>query len=224
MSFNDLIKKSVLNQFAESSISLDKILATLAFTFLIALYIFVVYYLYTQGTFYDKNFNSTLVGLAIITCGIVLALQSSLVISLGMVGALSIVRFRTAIKEPKDLLFLFWSISVGIICGAGMFAAALIVSLVVSASIFLLELVPLGKANMLLLLNLEELKYEIEILECVKKYFKFYRVRSRNVGKDGVDIIIQLRTKKPNELLCEILELEGIKGASLISQKGEVNF
>ena len=114
--FSDIFKKSFLEGFTGGDISTGRIAATLAVTALIALYIFVIYRVVTRKTFYSKTFNISLVALAVVTSAIILAMQSNLVISLGMVGALSIIRFRTAIKDPMDLVFLFWSISVGIRC------------------------------------------------------------------------------------------------------------
>ena len=124
MSFKDIFKKSFLEGFTAMDISTSKILATLAMVVILSLYIFCIYQVVTRKTFYSKTFNISLAAIAIITASIILAMQSNLVISLGMVGALSIVRFRTAIKDPMDLIFLFWSISIGIICGGGLYEDA----------------------------------------------------------------------------------------------------
>ena len=118
MSFKDIFKKSFLEGFASTEITTLTVVTALGVACLLALYIFFVYRVVTRKTFYSKNFNITLAGVTVITASLILTMQSSVVLSLGMVGALSIVRFRTAIKEPMDLMFLFWSISVGIICGA----------------------------------------------------------------------------------------------------------
>ena len=115
MSFKDVFKKSFVEGFAASEVSGKAILAGLGFAAVLALYIFFVYRVMTRKTFYSKNFGIALVGVAMTTTALILTMQSSVVISLGMVGALSIVRYRTAIKDPLDLMFLFWSISVGII-------------------------------------------------------------------------------------------------------------
>ena len=115
MSFSDVIKKSVLEGFTQSDIGTVTIVVTLGVTGLIALYIFAFYRLASRSAFYNRDFNKTLALMPIVTAGIVLAMQSSIVISLGMVGALSIVRFRNAVKDSMDLLYLFWSIGVGII-------------------------------------------------------------------------------------------------------------
>ena len=121
MSFTDLFKNSVVEGFTNADISLSKILVTLGITVVLALYIFAIYRLATKSVFYSKGFAISMAAISVITAAILIAMQSNLVISLGMVGALSIVRFRTAIKDPMDLLFLFWSIGVGIICGAGLY-------------------------------------------------------------------------------------------------------
>ena len=118
MSFRDVIKKSVLEGFVQSDIGTVAVLVTLGITTLLALYIYYIYRLSSRSAFYSRDFNKTLALMPVVTAAIVLAMQSSIVISLGMVGALSIVRFRNAVKDPMDLLFLFWSISVGIVCGA----------------------------------------------------------------------------------------------------------
>ena len=142
MSFTDVIKKSVLDGFNYADFSAARMVTTLAFTFVLALYIFFVYRYLTRSSFYNKNYAVTMSIISVVTAGIVLAMQSNLVISLGMVGALSIVRFRTAIKEPLDLLFLFWSIGSGIITGAGLFELGIIVALVVTIGLFILQIIP----------------------------------------------------------------------------------
>ena len=114
MGFNDVLKKSFVQATTES-MSRGSAIAALAAACFIAVYIFFIYQVVTRKAFYNKNFNISLVALSLITTAIILSIQSSVVISLGMVGALSIVRFRTAVKEPMDLVFLFWSISVGIL-------------------------------------------------------------------------------------------------------------
>ena len=115
MSFKDIFKKSFLEGYAGTEINTTTIVVALAIASALAFYMFLVYRVATRKTFYSKNFNISLAGITVITAGLILTMQSSVVLSLGMVGALSIVRFRTAIKDPMDLMFLFWSISVGII-------------------------------------------------------------------------------------------------------------
>ena len=120
MSFKDIFKKSFLEGFATAELTGRVILAALGIAAVLALYIFFVYRVMTRKTFYSRNFGIAMAGVTVITASLILTMQSSVVISLGMVGALSIVRFRTAIKEPMDIAFLFWAIAVGIILAAGM--------------------------------------------------------------------------------------------------------
>ena len=224
MSFQDVFKKSFLEGFTSMDISAGRVMATLSVTCALALYIFLIYRVVTRKSFYSKGFNVALEAMSVITAAIILAMQSNLVISLGMVGALSIVRFRTAIKDPMDLVFLFWSISVGIICGAGLYEVALLSSLVVTVLILVLENLPVSRAPMMLVVNLSDADGEAELLEMVKKYSKFFKVKSRNLASGKMDIVIEVRVKKEAELAGSVGKLSKVQAVSLISHDGEVTF
>lgn len=222
--FSDIFKKSFLEGFTGGDISTGRIAATLAVTALIAIYIFVIYRVVTRKTFYSKTFNISLTALAVITAAIILAMQSNLVISLGMVGALSIIRFRTAIKDPMDLVFLFWSISVGIICGAGLYEIALLTSLLVTVAIIGLDLLPTSKAPMMLVVNATELEAEEAILSAAKASGKVCKVKSRNVSAGHLDMIVEVRVAREAELVKAVSEITAVSSVSLISHDGEVTF
>lgn len=224
MGFKDVFKKSFLEGFTSMDITTAKIFATLFVTALLALYIFAIYRLVTRKVFYSKNFNIALAALAMITAAIILAMQSNLVISLGMVGALSIIRFRTAIKDPMDLVFLFWSISIGIICGAGLYEVALITSVAVTVFILVLDMIPVSKAPMMLVVNSSNMEDEKKVLETVGRYTKSYKVKSRNLSKGRLDMVVELRVKDESGLVAEVAAMEGMIGASLIAHDGEVTF
>ncbi len=224
MGFGDIFKKSFMEGFYSTDVSLATILLSLAIVCLIALYIFFAYRLLTRRTFYNKNFGISLAALAIITAAIILTIQSSIVISLGMVGALSIVRFRTAIKEPLDLVFLFWSISAGIICGAGLYSLAIIVSLIVTVALLVLDLIPVTKAPMLLIVSTADPDGENALLDVVKKYSKYYRVKSRNVSSGRMDLIVEVRVKEEAALVKEACALKGMDSVSLLSHDGETTY
>ena len=224
MSFKDIFKKSFLEGFAGTEIGLTTILVAMAVASALALYIFLAYRVVTRKTFYSKNFNISLAGITVITAALILTMQSSVVLSLGMVGALSIVRFRTAIKDPMDLMFLFWSISVGIICGAGLAQVAVILSVVVTVGILVLDQMPVAKAPMILVVNAGDLDAEKRIAETVKLYDKHYRVKSRNMTSSSLDLIVELRTAKGAELISQIVAVEGVTSASMLSHDGEVTF
>ena len=224
MGFKDVFKKSFLEGFTSMDITTAKIAATLFVAALLALYVFAIYRLVTRKVFYSKNFNISLAAMSIITAAIILAMQSNLVISLGMVGALSIVRFRTAIKDPMDLVFMFWSISIGIICGAGLYEVALVTSVAVTIFILVLDMIPVSKAPMMLVVNSSKMDGEQQILDVVGKYTKSYKVKSRNLSNGRLDMVVELRVKEESALVSEVAALEGMIGASLIAHDGEVTF
>ena len=221
MNFSDVIKKSVIEGFSYADMSTVKIIITLVITFIIALYIFAVYRLVSKSAFYVKSFHISMAVISVITAGIILAMQSSIVISLGMVGALSIVRFRTAIKDPMDLLFLFWSIGTGIICGAGLYKIAVIMALLVTVGILLLDMLPVRLSPYLLIINADSVAIEDDILDLLQEAGR-YKMRSKNVTQEGMDLIYEVKVRRDKELLADISELKGIRNVSLLAHDGEV--
>ena len=222
MSFNDAIKKSVLEGFSYSDFSTTKILTTLIITFLISLYIFLIYRLTTKNTFYNKGFNVSMAALAMVTSGIVMAMQSNLVISLGMVGALSIVRFRTAVKDPMDLFYLFWSIGTGIMCGASLYELCIWVSLAVTAVIVVFSALPLSFSPYILILKTRRDVPEKDLTDIIEKYSKRIHINSKNVSVDDANYIIEIRTKKCGELVDELSKVEGVIDATVMYQDTEI--
>lgn len=224
MSFKDIFKKSFLEGFASAEITSVTIVAALGIASLLALYIFLVYRVMTRKTFYSKSFSISLAGVTLITTALILTMQSSVVLSLGMVGALSIVRFRTAIKDPLDLMFLFWSISIGIICGAGLAQVAVILSVVLTLGIFILDRLPVARAPMILVVNARDLDAESRIMDIVGSHDSHARVKSRNMTETSLDLVVEMRTAQGNTLVREVMKLEGILSASLIAHDGEATF
>ncbi len=224
MNFSDILKKSFVEGYASSALSVKSILLCMVITILISAYIFILYRVINRQSFYSKNFNISLPAMAVITAAIILTIQSSIIISLGMVGALSIVRFRTAIKDPMDLVFLFWSISVGIVCGAGFAVIAVIASLVLTCGILLANWLPIAKAPQILLVNSDSFENEKEIMEIVGKYCSLHKVKARNLTKDHLDMAIEVRVREEAQLVRELMKLEAIVSASLIAHDGEVTF
>lgn len=221
MSVRDVIKNSFLNQI-NTEISTTTVLAVLAVTAVLGIYLFFVYRMVCKRAFYSKSFAISLVVVALVTSIIIITIQSSVVISLGMVGALSIVRFRTAIKDPMDLAFLFWAISIGIICGANLYEIALEGSLVITVIMLLLYLVPNVQPALLLLVNTTDLKAEKVIEEILKKGTRYYKIKSRNVTSEGIDMIIELKTKDEMELIQNISALKEVESATLMAHDGEI--
>lgn len=224
MTFQDIFKRSFLEGWANTTISSEEVAVSLVITAVLALYIFLVYRLFTKETFYSRSFNISLVGVAVITAAIIVTIHSSIVVSLGMVGALSIVRFRTAVKDPVDLMFLFWSIGVGLICGAGHAEYAVILSVVLTICIFLLERMPVAKASMILVVNTSDLDIEVAVIALVRRYAKGVKVKARNYNKEGVNMTMELRVNGGAEMMRELLSMKGVEMASLLEHNGEAVF
>ena len=222
MGITDVIKKSVLEGFTSGDMSTTEIMVTLGITFVIGLYIFFVYKMVSKTALYDKSFHVSMTLISVITAGIIVAMQSSIVISLGMVGALSIVRFRTAIKNPMDLLFLFWSIGTGIVCGAGMFEIAIMVALITTVGMMVLEYMPGNRKIYLLIVNGNNDLQEDDILNVAKPLVKKCKVKTRNIKKYGCDYIFEVDTKQEKELVEALRKVKNIEQLSLLHHEGEV--
>lgn len=222
MNFGDIIKKSVLEGFSSGDLSTVGIAVSLGMAVLLGLFIYFIYRISSKSAFYNRSFNKSLATLPVITAGIMLAMQSNLVISLGMVGALSIVRFRNAVKDAADLTFLFWSISMGIITGAGLYELSIILSLAVTALIFLLDLLPTFRAPCILVVSGDSTGLEKALLTAVKTNAKALRVRSRSVTKRGVEWILELRVKNEAALVEAVSAVEGIGSINLMSHDGDL--
>ena len=210
--------------YTSENIKIMQVVMVLVMACVIGSYIYVIYRLVTKKTFYSKSFNISLAVITVVTAAIILAVQSSIVISLGMVGALSIVRFRTAVKEPMDLCFLFWSIAAGICCGARVMEVAIILSALLTVLVVILDKLPIGQAPMILIMNLKDAKKEPAIIGEVKKYSRYYKVKSRNVSPLKCNLIIEVRVREEYEMVQAISALEGVESVSLVSHDGEVTF
>jgi len=224
MSFTDVIKKSVLEGFHAGDLPTISMAITLGMAVAMGLFIYAVYRLTAKGSFYNRGFNKSLATLPVITAGILLAMQSNLVISLGMVGALSIVRFRNAVKDPADLTFLFWSISMGIIVGAGLYKLAILLSLAATVLIFGLDLIPTFRAPCMLVVSGESGMEEAELIHCVKSVCPRVRIRSRNISKRGLEWILEVSVKDGADLVNQVAAIPGVISVNLMSHDGEVRF
>ena len=224
MGFKDIFKKSFLEGFSRYDMSPVNIIIVMAISSVFALYIFLAYRLLTRKTFYSKTFNISLAAVTVITTAVILTIQSSVVISLGMVGALSIVRFRTAVKEPMDLAFMFWAISTGIICGAGLAEIACVLAFVLTVALFVLDRVPIGKAPQILMVSAEGYDVEKIIVDIVKKYSAYYTVKSRSLSNNRSDFVLELRIQcdKESNMMKEVSALPSVLYSSLLRHDGEV--
>ncbi len=221
--FSDIFKKSFLEGYASIELSAKQILVVIFFAVLLGLYIYAVYRFMTRKTFYSKSFNISLVLMSVITAAIILTVQSSVVISLGMVGALSIVRFRTAVKDPMDLAFLFWAISVGIICGAGLVEIAIILSVITTIVIYILDRIPVIKAPVILVVN-AGVDSDPQILEKIRDNTRSYEEKSRVLTNGVLELVYELRTNDSAALARSISSVDGVSSVSVMSHEGEVSF
>lgn len=217
MGINDIIKNSFLNNFTET-ISLSTVVTTGEISILFALIVYIVYLISCDKTVYSKKFNVAMSLMTVITAALVMSMQANIVISLGMVGALSIVRFRTAIKEPKDLLFLFWSITNGIIIGAGLYSIAAVLAIGLSICLIVFELIPAKRKSMLLVVNLSAVEDELIVEKELKKLWVRFKVKSRNVFKDRADIMYEISTRKDRQLVTTLSRIEEVVSLNLIKQ------
>lgn len=220
MSFKDMIKNSVLESFS-SDITPQRIIIVLLVALVLGLYVFVIYRMAVNNEFYSKDFNRTLVLMAVVTAGIVLAIQSNLVISLGMVGALSIVRFRTAIKSSIDLFFLFWAISIGIICGAGLYLLALLLSIIVTVGLFVTNIMasPIGLG--LLVMNCATVEDADAAVEALRPAVKFLRLKNKMISAGNVEVVLEYKTADESGLEKALASNERVKRFSIMNYDRE---
>ena len=220
----DIIKKSFMEGYSATDITTKTVMMALLITAVLSVYIFFLYRSITRKTFYSKNFNISLVGVSLVTCTIILTIQSSIVVSLGMVGALSIVRFRTAVKDPMDLMFLFWAISTGIVCGAGFAEYAVLLAIILTVMVSTLSYVPIAKSPMILVINAMNTVQEEAIIDVLKKGAAYHSVKSRNLTSSTLDLTIELRTKEDSALVRDVQAIEGVQSVALLKHDGETTF
>jgi uncharacterized membrane protein YhiD involved in acid resistance len=217
--FTDIIKNSFLEETADFSIAAASV--SLLSALFIGLFIFFIYKKTYAGVMYSKPFNTSLVLLSVLTTFVILAVTSNVVLSLGMVGALSIVRFRTAIKEPLDLVFLFWSISVGIILGAGLYSLAFLGSAFITVILLVLTGKVDSSAPYILMLQLENENAELQATEIIKNHFGKIIVKSKSITDGQPELIYEVKVKNnETSFMNELSAIEGVQNATLVSYNG----
>ncbi len=215
------IGKAFLEGYATGDLDIGTMFLCIAVSTAMGAYIFLVYRLMKRKSFYNFGFNMSLVAMAVITSAIILTIQSNIVVSLGMVGALSIVRFRTAVKDPMDLVFLFWAISVGIICGAGFAMIAVIASVALTVVLLFVNVVRSDRGSQVLVVNADE-DIEAEAGAVLDEHCRSWKVRARNASKAGVHLAVEVRTHAPHDLVREMMKLPHVSAVSLVEHDGEI--
>lgn len=220
ITFNDIFKSNFIESF--TAVTVFDTVMTLLLAFIIGLFIFLVYRKTYAGVMYSQSFGITLIGLTMITAMLILAVTSNVVLSLGMVGALSIVRFRTAIKEPSDILFLFWSISVGIILSAGFYPLAIIGSIFIAIMLMVFYRSKTHERPYILVVHLEDKETEEAVNELLKNNTKKYSLKSKSVSPGLIELNYEVRLKEENtDFLNEINAMDRIDQTVLVSYNGE---
>lgn len=220
MSFQDIFKSNFLENINSVSV-LDMVLA-LVLAFGIGMFIFLIYKKTFAGVMYSSNFGVTLVALTMISTLVILAVTSNVVLSLGMVGALSIVRFRTAIKEPLDIAFLFWSIAVGIVLAAGMIVLAVFGSVIIGTVLLIFANKKSHFTPYMVVICCEGHDSELAATGFLKKQVKGLVVKGKTARKGSVELNIEIRMKDDNTDFVNILsEMKGVTSAVLVSYNGD---
>ena len=220
MSFQDLFKSSFLDNIASFS-ALDMAIA-MGLALVLGIFIFFVYKKTYTGVMYSAGFGVSLLGLTLVTTLIILAVTSNIILSLGMVGALSIVRFRTAIKEPLDIVFLFWAIAAGIVLGAGLLPLAVLGSLFIGVILVVFVNKKSVDSPFILIISSDSDSAEDEILGCVKQSVKRHSVKSKTLSDSGMEFTLEVRLKESStKFVGQIKNIAGVKSAALVSYNGD---
>ena len=220
MNFNDIFKSSFLENV--SSISVLDMALTIALSFGIGLFIYLIYKKTYRGVMYSSSFGTTLVALTMITSIVILAVTSNVVLTLGMVGALSIVRFRTAIKDPLDIAFLFWSIGAGIILAAGMIPLAIVGSVCIGLILLVFVNQKSHTHPYMVVLNCVNHDAEVKAKELLAKNVIRSIVKSKSAVKGAIEMNIEVRLKEDDTDFINILsEMPGVNSAVIVSYNGD---
>ena len=220
MTFRDVFKSSFLENV--TAVSLLDIVLALILAFCLGLFIFLIYKKTYAGVMYSSSFGVTLVALTMITTLVILAVTSNVVLSLGMVGALSIVRFRTAIKEPLDIAFLFWAIAAGIVLAAGMIPLAVFGSVLIG----IILLVFANRKDMtnpyIVVLSCDGHESEEKAIAYLREKTKRCSIKSKTARKGAVEVNLEIRLQDDNtDFINELSELPGVESAVLVSYNGD---
>ena len=216
--FQGVFKKTFLENI--QNISIVEAVTSMSMALLLGLIIYMTYKYTFSGVIYSKNYNSSLLAACVITSIIVITISSNIVLSLGMVGALSIVRFRTAVKEALDVVYMFWAITVGIVCGAGLYLFGILSTIIVSLLLVILSKTKERNNKFILIINFNKNAYnEVEKVLSNTKYI----LRTKTITNDVIELVLELNIKKSNSTFVnQISEIEDVDNVSLVNYKSGV--
>ncbi|MBD5141722.1 MAG: DUF4956 domain-containing protein [Ruminococcus sp.] len=220
MTFNDIFKSSFLEKV--SGVSVTDMIIAMAIAFALGLFIYLVYKKTFRGVMYSSSFGVSLMAMTLITTLIILAVTSNVILSLGMVGALSIVRFRTAVKEPLDIAFLFWAISAGIVTGAGLIPLAVIGSVFIGIILVIFVNAKTSDTPYIAIISCTNETAEKAATQLLKANTKKQLVKSKTVTKAGIELMVEIKLNGESTEVCNKLSaVEGVTQAALVSYNGE---
>ncbi|NBJ91299.1 DUF4956 domain-containing protein [Parablautia muri] len=206
----------IMNSLQNQEITTSMILSVLVVAGILASYEFIVYQVVLHRSLYNKAFNIAIAVLPLFISTIILCLQSNLVITLGTIGALAIIRFRTAVKDPVDLIFILWSLHIGIICGCQLYEMAVITSLAATIVLIVLERVNRRTKSHILVVHSKSAQKEDEIRKLLEKNTKRYRIKSRNYTEKGMDYVFEIVVKEAESLACDMEQEDAVERFSLM--------
>ena len=222
MSFIYEIMENIIGRIGHDVGSLTEIISVLLMIFLFSIYEFFIYRFVSRKSIYNKSFHISTMILPFFIGSIVMALQSNLVITLGTIGALAIIRYRTAIKDPVDMIYILWSIFIGISCGCQLYELCILTSIAVTLTLLAVNgMFRIMKSHNIVLVVNSDLDNEHDLEEALKQISKKYRLKSMNVSENGFDYIFSIETQKKDQLSNIINSVKGIKRYSILEYENE---
>jgi len=221
MTWDDIFDSDFLDQIT-GDLTAAGIIISLLLSLGLGLFIFFIYKRTFQGVMYSRTFNIALIALAMVSCTIILGVTTSVALSLGTLGALSIVRFRTAIKDPIDVVYMFWAIAIGIITGAGLYLLAVLASAVIGVVLYLFSKLNIRYQPYLLVIHYASDEPENAIFETLSKKIGVYKVKSKNRTPESCELTVEIRAKGDQSRVVNTLgAIEGVTGVAMVSYDGE---
>jgi uncharacterized membrane protein YhiD involved in acid resistance len=218
----DWLPEDVIGQYSSQSISFEQIIFIIISVFLLSLLILFTYKRSYQTTVYNRSFAISLPVIAMVTSVIIISVSSNIILSLGMVGALSIVRFRTAIKNPFDTVFMFWAVGLGVTSGAGLILVAVLSTVVISLVIFLLIALETFVSSYFLIIRTNNKDIEEQVLQAVTEIYGKFSLRNKTIKDGKLDLTLEVRSKEDKyTMVNRIKDIDGVKTVMLLSHQGD---
>lgn len=221
LTFRDILDASAANLSSGSTLSISDVITGLFASLVCAAIISWTYRAAYQGVLYQKSFNISLIMICLVTTSVIMVISGNLILSLGMVGALSIVRFRSAIKDPMDIVFMFWSVAVGIANGVANVKVSFTSTLVIAFVLLVLTRIPMKSKAYMLIIRFEE-EVESQIEEIVSSNTKKYSLKSKNLSNGFIEIIAEIRVNNTTQLSRELISIEKVKDVNVLSLSSNI--